>query len=94
MISYTSRRIKKSSRVSKNIYFDTVEENDDQFLRTSDKPPTVTKSNTNCTKSFTISMMYKKGYTLFSGIMNKISQKVGGCFLKIEIVLVSLVQRN
>ena len=28
---------------------------------------------------------------MFSGIMNKISQKVGGCSLKIEIVLASIV---
>ena len=28
---------------------------------------------------------------MFSGIMNKISQKVGGCSLQIEIVLASVV---
>ena len=70
--------------VKEYIFFVTVEENEDQFLRTNGKPPTATKSNKNCTMSFTISMRQKKGYTTFSGIMNKISPKVGGCSLQIK----------
>ena len=78
--------------MSKNVYFDTVEENEDQFLRANGKPPTATKSNTSCTTSFTISMKYKKGYTMLNGTMNSVSQKVGGFSLEIQIVLASVVQ--
>ena len=42
--------------VTKYIFY-TVEENEDQYSRTNDKPPTAFTSNTNCTTSFTISMM-------------------------------------
>ena len=68
----------------KCIYFDTVEENEDQYSRNLDKPPTATTSKPNCTRSFTISMMYRKGEIIFTGTMNKISKKDGSFSLKIK----------
>ena len=39
------------------VYVNTIEENEDQYSRNFDKPPTATTSNTNWPRSFTISMM-------------------------------------
>ena len=77
----------------KCIYFDTVEENEDQYSRNLDKPPTATTSKPNCTRSFTISMTFRKGETIFTGIMNKISKKDVGFSLKIKHVLANVLQR-
>ena len=72
------------------MYFVTIEENEDQYSRNLDKPPTATTSKPNCTRSFTISMTFRKGETIFTGIMNKISQKDGGSSLKIKHVLANV----
>ena len=54
--SYTAKGMISYSR--EKIYIvDTIEENEDQYSRNFDKPPTATTSNTNWPKSFTISMM-------------------------------------
>ena len=79
--------------MSENVYFHTVDENEDQYSEINDIPPTAVTSNTNCTRSFTISMMYRKGWTILRGIMNKISQRVGGSSLKIKFVLANVLHR-
>ena len=90
--SYTAKGMISYSR--EKIYIvDTIEENEDQYSRNLDKPPTATTNKPNCTRSFTISITYRKGEMIFTGIMNKISKKDGGFSLKIKHVLANVLQR-